>query len=126
MIKKNSKFGEYSILNCQEVLPWFLEKRRENQIACNFCQKAGCYVCNQSLFISENNLKKARILKHKIGRVNQFYGKFLINSINHQTVKKTYIDFGFILSEQLNLILLLKKMILKTIKLLKFCKFFTL
>ena len=53
MIKKNSKFGEYSILNRQEVLPWFLEKRRENQIACNFCQKAGCYVCNQFIYIRE-------------------------------------------------------------------------
>ena len=58
------------------------------------------------LFISQNNLKKVRILKHKIGRVNQFYGKFLINSINHQIVKiKTYVDFGFKLTEQLNLIL---------------------
>ena len=36
-----------------------MDKRRENQIACNFYQKAGCYVCNWFIYIREQLEKNA-------------------------------------------------------------------
>ena len=53
----NAKFG-YLILNHQEVISWFLDKRRENQENCGRCQKAGCYVCNRFNYIKTKLQKK--------------------------------------------------------------------
>ena len=47
----SKKFGYYSILNRQEVLSWFLGKRRENQNVCGRCQKSDCYTCNRFNYI---------------------------------------------------------------------------
>lgn len=48
--KRNVKF-EYSILNRQEVLDWFLCKRKENQLNCKRCQKTDCNTCNRFDYI---------------------------------------------------------------------------
>ena len=40
-------------MNRQEVLSWFLGKRRENQNACKQCQKSGCYTCRRFEYIRE-------------------------------------------------------------------------
>ena len=37
MVSYNAKFG-YLILNRQEIILWFLDKRRENQENCGRCQ----------------------------------------------------------------------------------------
>ena len=58
MLHLSKKHGYYSILNRQEVFSRFLEKRRENQNACNRCQKSDCYTCNRFDYIRaqlENN-----------------------------------------------------------------------
>ena len=51
MLHLSKKCGYYSILNRQEVLSWFLEKRRENENACNRYQNFDCYTCNRFDYI---------------------------------------------------------------------------
>ena len=46
----NAKFA-YLILNCQEMISWLLDIRREDQENCSCCQKAGCYICNTFNYI---------------------------------------------------------------------------
>ena len=55
----SKKFGHYSIMNRQEVLSWFLGKRRENQNACKRCQKSGCHTCHRFEYIREQLQKNA-------------------------------------------------------------------
>ena len=105
MIKKKSKFGEYFILNCQEVLSWFLDKRRENQIACNFCQKAGCYVCNRFIYIREQLEKNEYLEAQDCPRQPILWQVFDKFDKPPNSQDKIYIGFGFILSKQFNLIL---------------------
>ena len=38
MVSFNAKFG-YLILNCQEIISWLLDKRREIQENCDPCRK---------------------------------------------------------------------------------------
>ena len=59
MLHLSKKFGYYSILNRQEVLSWFLDKRRENQNVCDRCQKSDCYTCNR--FNWENHERQLEI-----------------------------------------------------------------
>ena len=95
-----SKYGDYLILNCQEIMAWFLDKRKENQNYYGRCGKADRFVC-QRFDYKKNSFKKMLILKLRIGRVSQFYGRYLIslkkNPI-HET--RTFIDFVSILREQ--------------------------
>ena len=58
MVSFNAKFG-HLILNCQEIISWLLDKRRENQENCSRCQKAGCYVCNTFNYIKTELQKNA-------------------------------------------------------------------
>ena len=51
MLHLSKKFGYYSILNRQEVLSWFLDKRRKKQNVCGRCQKSDCYTCNRLNYI---------------------------------------------------------------------------
>ena len=51
MLHLSKKFGYYSILNRQEILSWFLDKRREIQNVCGRCQKSDCYTCNRHDYI---------------------------------------------------------------------------
>ena len=46
-----SKYGDYLISNCQEIMPWFLDKRKENQNYCGRCEKANCFVCQRFDYI---------------------------------------------------------------------------
>ena len=95
-----SKYGDYLILNCQEIMAWFLDKRKENQNYYGCCGKVDCFVC-QRFDYKKSSFKKMLILKLRIGRVSRFYGRYLIslkrNSI-HET--RTFIDFVSILREQ--------------------------
>ena len=58
MLDVSKKFGYYSILNCQELLSWFLDKRTENQNVCGRCQKSDCYTCNRFNYIRTQLEKK--------------------------------------------------------------------
>ena len=59
MLHLSKKFGYYSILNRQEVLSWFLDKRRENQNVCCRCQTSDCYTCNRFNYIRTQLEKNA-------------------------------------------------------------------
>ena len=59
MLHVSKKFGYYSILNCQELLSWFLDKRTENQNVCGLCQKSDCYTCNRFNYIRTQLEKNA-------------------------------------------------------------------
>ena len=59
MLHLSKKFGYYSISNHQEVLCWFLDKRRENQNVCCCCQKSDCYTCNTFNYIRTQLEKNA-------------------------------------------------------------------
>ena len=48
-----SKYGDYLILNCQEVMAWFLDKRKENQNYCGCCEKRKCFVCQRFDYIKK-------------------------------------------------------------------------
>ena len=57
MIQKSCSKGEYYIMNRQELLGFFLQKRKNNTILCGRCQKDDCYGCNRFNYIREQ-LKK--------------------------------------------------------------------
>ena len=44
---------EYYIMNRQEILGFFLKKKRINTILCGRCQKDDCYNCNRFNYIRE-------------------------------------------------------------------------
>ena len=48
----------YYIMNRQELLGFFLQKRRNNTILCGRCQKDDCYNCNRFNYIREQLEKK--------------------------------------------------------------------
>ena len=48
-----SKYGDYLILNRQEIMAWFLDKRKENQNYCGRCEKASCFVCQRFDYIKK-------------------------------------------------------------------------
>ena len=48
--------GEYFVMNRQELLGFFLQKRRNNTILCKNCKK--CYNCNRFEYIKEQLEKK--------------------------------------------------------------------
>ena len=58
MVSFNAKFGDL-ILNCQEIISWLLDKRRENQENCGRCRKVGCYVCNRFNYVKTELQKNA-------------------------------------------------------------------
>ena len=45
MHAKSFSNGVYHILNRQELLVFFIQKRRINTILCNCCKKEDCYNC---------------------------------------------------------------------------------
>ena len=47
------KYGDYLILNCQEIMAWFLDKRKENQNYCGHCEKRKCFVCQRFDYIKK-------------------------------------------------------------------------
>ena len=49
--------GEYFVMNRQELLGFFLQKRRNNTILCKNCKK--CYNCNRFEYIKEQLEKNA-------------------------------------------------------------------
>ena len=51
--------GEYAVMNRQELLAFFLEKRRENINFCKNCKKDDCYSCNRFLYIRDQLEKNA-------------------------------------------------------------------
>ena len=55
--------GEYFVMNRQELLGFFLQKRRNNTILCKNCKK--CYICNRFEYIKEQLEKNARQLGPK-------------------------------------------------------------
>ena len=57
MHQKSCSIGNYYILNRQELLGFFIEKRRINSILCNPCKKDECYNCNTFDYI-RNQLEK--------------------------------------------------------------------
>ena len=97
--------GEYFVMNRQELLGFFLQKRRNNTILCKNCKK--CYNCNRFEYIKEQ-LKKMRfsrdslVQSKNLGHSNLCYGKFLRILKNHQTMLiKTLINLKFISKKQL-------------------------
>ena len=48
-----------ALLNRQELLAFFLEKRRENINFCKNCKKDDCYSCNRFLYIRDQLEKNA-------------------------------------------------------------------
>ena len=57
MQQKSGKHGNHSILNHQELIGDFLEKRRINSNICGCCEKANCNDCNRFNYI-RNQLEK--------------------------------------------------------------------
>ena len=53
MQQKICSKGEYYIMNRQELLGFFLQKRRINTILYGRCQKDDCYNCNRFNYIRE-------------------------------------------------------------------------
>ena len=52
MQEKVYKTGDvYYIMNRQELLGFFVQKRRTNTILCGRCQKDDCYDCNRFNYI---------------------------------------------------------------------------
>ena len=47
------KYGDYLILNHQEIMAWFLDKRKENQNYCGRCEKRKCFVCQRFDYIKK-------------------------------------------------------------------------
>ena len=72
----------YYIMNRQERLGFFLQKRRNYTILCGRCQKDDCYNCNRFNYIREQ-LEKMLFSKDSMDqrvspdRANRFYGRFL-------------------------------------------------
>ena len=56
--------GEYFVMNRQELLGFFLQKRRNNTILCKNCKK--CYNCNRFEYIKEQ-LEKNAFLERELG-----------------------------------------------------------
>ena len=48
-----SKHGDYLILNRQEIMAWFLDKRKENQNYCGCCKKRKFFVCQRFDYIKK-------------------------------------------------------------------------
>ena len=59
MQQKICSKGEYYIMNRQELLGFFLQKRRINTILCGRCQKDDCCNCNRFKYIREQLEKNA-------------------------------------------------------------------
>ena len=55
--------GEYAIMNRQELLAFFLEKRKENINFCKNCKKGDFYSCNRFLYIRDQLEKKCVFYK---------------------------------------------------------------
>ena len=53
-----SKYGDYSILNCQDIMAWFLDKRKENQSYYGCCEKRKCFLCQRFDCIKKQLQKK--------------------------------------------------------------------
>ena len=58
--------GEYFVMNRNELLGFFFQKRRINTILCGRCQKDDCYDCNRFNFIREQ-LEKNSFFEKQIG-----------------------------------------------------------
>ena len=58
--------GQYFVMNRQELLGFFIEKKRINTILCGHCQKDECYNCNKFYYI-RNQLEKNPFSEKKIG-----------------------------------------------------------
>ena len=56
--------GEYFVMNRQELLGFFLQKRRNNTILCKNCKK--CYNCNRFEYIKEQ-LEKNAFFERQLG-----------------------------------------------------------
>ena len=56
--------GEYFVMNCQELLGFFLQKRRNNTILCKNCKK--CYNCNRFEYINKQ-LEKNAFFERQLG-----------------------------------------------------------
>ena len=56
--------GEYFVMNRQELLGFFLQKRRNNTILCKNCKR--CYNCNRFEYIKEQ-LEKNAFLERELG-----------------------------------------------------------
>ena len=59
MQQKICSKGEYYIMNRQELLGFFLQKKRINTILCGQCQKDDCCNCNRFNYIREQLEKNA-------------------------------------------------------------------
>ena len=53
--------GEYFVMNCNELLGVFFQKRRINTILCGRCQKDDCYDCSRFNFI--RTIRKKRFFR---------------------------------------------------------------
>ena len=109
MLHLRKKFGYYSILNRQEVLSWFLDKRRENKNVCGRCQESDCYTCNRFNYVRTqleiNAYFEAQDWPHQ-----PICDKYLKTLIKNQIVMtKTFIDFMYTLKEQSEVIFFGKK-----------------
>ena len=60
--------GEYFVMNRQELLGFFIQKKKKriNTILCGHCQKDECYNCNKFYYI-RNQLEKNPFSEKKIG-----------------------------------------------------------
>ena len=92
MLHLSKKFGYYSILNRQEILSWFLDKRREIQNVCGRCQKSDCYTCNRHDYIRAQ-LEKNAYFKAQNRPRQPILWQIIV-------MMKTFIDFVYTLKEQ--------------------------
>ena len=104
--------GEYAVMNRQELLAFFLEKRRENINFCKSCKKDDCYTCNRFLYIRDQLEKNAFFIRDvglkKDPMPCQPVAGFWQFSKKNQTIK-TNLNFVYILTKKVFSYFLAKK-----------------
>ena len=108
--------GQYFVMNRQELLGFFIEKKKELILFYVGIVKKTSVTTVTSFIIHEISQKKTLFLKKKLnrrkkhGHVNPFYGKFLIILIKIKTIQiKTLINLEFIYIKQFYHFFLVKR-----------------
>ena len=65
-----------NIMNRQELLGFFLQKKRINTILCGRCQKDDCCNCNKFNYIREQLEKNAFFRKTRLAAPTNFMARF--------------------------------------------------
>ena len=77
--------GEYFVMNRQELLGFFLQKRRNNTILCKNCKKEDCYNCNRFEYIEEQ-LEKIAFFERQLGPKQEPWPR-------HPVLWQVFVDF---------------------------------